>query len=146
MHDMQPAYPTTSGYAQAKLTQSVFYFLAEKERLTYPDPEKIREAEATGAFVNRKPKTIFSVGERFALLSSFAQLGVRPPPETISRVMDNSLHFLKFCSPQDTTNLVQALHSWRRVIVVCSYASTAHMQYAKGGHHHKLTQYSYHFR
>ena len=87
--------------------------------MTYPDPDKIREAEAAGAYVNRKPKTIFSVKERFALLSSFAQLGVRPPPETVTRVIANSLPFLKFFTPQDTTNLAQALHGWRSARCLC---------------------------
>ena len=104
------------GYAQPKLIQAVFYFLAEKERLTYPDPVKAQEkADQEGGYVNLKPKTIFSVGERFALLSLFARLGVRPPHAALSSVLANSLPFMKFCTPEDTANLVQALHAWRWV-------------------------------
>lgn len=55
------------------------------------------------------------MAERAALLATFAQMGLRPPPETVNRALANSYSFLKFATPQDTSNLAQALCTWRWV-------------------------------
>ncbi len=68
-----------------------------------PSPEEAR----------RKRKMVFTVAERFALLAAFAQMGLRPPPETIGRVLANSYSYMKFVTSHDVSNLVQALHGWR---------------------------------
>ena len=81
--------------------------------MTFPDPDKIPEGGEEGGYVNRKPKTIFNVGERFAILSSLAQLGVRPPPQAITRVLQNSVPFIKFMTVEDLSNLVETLHGLR---------------------------------
>ncbi len=61
----------------------------------------------------KKRKMVFTISERFALLAVFAQMGVRPPPETLDRVLENSYPVLKHCTPQDLANLTQSLHVWR---------------------------------
>ena len=40
-------------------------------------------------------------------------MGVRPPPETVSRALFNSFSFLKYITAPDVCNLAQALHAWR---------------------------------
>ncbi|GAX85241.1 hypothetical protein CEUSTIGMA_g12661.t1 [Chlamydomonas eustigma] len=118
------------GYAHPQLTQAIFYFMAEKEQLRY---EEVQPRDEDGNIMERgdysnygfgsdaassppprrKAKSMFSIKERFALLECFARLGVRPPPETVSRALANSFPFLKFSKVEDTSSLVVALHAWR---------------------------------
>ena len=88
-----------ANYVQPKLIKAVLSFLSLKEDLTVKEPRERPGSESEGA-VSRpfKPKAIFSAGQRVAILSVLAQLGVRPPPPAMVRILQVDIRHVPLLS------------------------------------------------